>query len=154
MKNPSNSGVTDSPLKSPRKYLRKYCCLGFSRVRLRATPETAAHQAPLSLGFSSKNTGVGCHLLLQCVKVKVKSLNRVRPSATPWTAAFQAPLSMGFSRQEYWRGVPLPSLLLPQFCPNQLHLSLKVGPHSLGFDQLFAGASNIKVYPRQHEVIV
>ena len=43
-------------------------------------------------------------------KVKVKSLNRVRPSATPWTAAFQALLSMGFSRQEYWSGVPLPSL--------------------------------------------
>ena len=42
-------------------------------------------------------------------KVKVKSLSRVRPSATPWTAAFQAPPSMGFSRQEYWRGVPLPS---------------------------------------------
>ena len=30
--------------------------------------------------------------------------------ATPWTAAYQAPLSMGFSRQEYWSGVPLPSL--------------------------------------------
>ena len=30
---------------------------------------------------------------------------------TPWTAACQAPLSMGFSRQEYWSGVPLPSLL-------------------------------------------
>ena len=29
--------------------------------------------------------------------------------ATPWTAAYQAPPSMGFSRQEYWRGVPLPS---------------------------------------------
>ena len=29
---------------------------------------------------------------------------------TPWTAAYQAPPSMGFSRQEYWRGVPLPSL--------------------------------------------
>ena len=43
-------------------------------------------------------------------KVKVKSLSRVRPSATPWTAAFQAPPSMGFSRQEYWSGVPLPSL--------------------------------------------
>ena len=28
----------------------------------------------------------------------------------PWTAAYQAPLSMGFSRQEYWSGVPLPSL--------------------------------------------
>ena len=43
-------------------------------------------------------------------KVKVKSLSHVRPSATPWTAAFQAPPSMGFSRQEYWSGVPLPTL--------------------------------------------
>ena len=56
-----------------------------------------------------KNTGVGCHLLLQCMKVKVKSPRSVRPSATPWTATFQAPLSMGFSRQKYWSGVPLPS---------------------------------------------
>ena len=43
-------------------------------------------------------------------KVKVKSLSRVRLLATPWTAAYQAPPSMGFSRQEYWTGVPLPSL--------------------------------------------
>ena len=42
-------------------------------------------------------------------KVKVKSLIHVRLLATPWTAAYQAPPSMGFSRQEYWRGVPLPS---------------------------------------------
>ena len=51
-----------------------------------------------------KNTGVGCHFLLQCVKVKVKSLSRVRLLATPWTAAYQAPPSMGFSRQEYSSG--------------------------------------------------
>ena len=57
-----------------------------------------------------KNTGVGCHFLLQCMKVKVKSLSRVRLLATPWTAAHQAPPSMGFARQEYWSGVPLPSL--------------------------------------------
>ena len=37
----------------------------FSRVRLCATPEKTAHQAPLSLGFSRKNTGVDCHFLLQ-----------------------------------------------------------------------------------------
>ena len=30
--------------------------------------------------------------------------------ATPCTAARQAPLSMGFSRQEYWSGLPFPSL--------------------------------------------
>ena len=28
----------------------------------------------------------------------------------PWTVAHQAPLSMGFSRQEYWSGLPFPSL--------------------------------------------
>ena len=44
----------------------------FSHVRLCATPEMAAHQAPLSLGFS-RNTGVGCHFLLQCMKVKSES---------------------------------------------------------------------------------
>ena len=89
----------------------------FSLVRLCTTPETAAHQAPPSLGFSrqqhwsglpfpfpmllllshficvrlcvthrqqptrlpcpwdspGKNTGVGCHFLLQCMKVKSES---------------------------------------------------------------------------------
>ena len=55
-----------------------------------------------------KNTGVDCHFLLQCVKVKL--LSCVQLLATPWTAAYQAPPSMGFSRQDYWSGVPLPSL--------------------------------------------
>ena len=53
-----------------------------------------------------KDTGVDCHFLLQCMKVK--SLSHVRLLATPWTTAYQAPLSMGFSRQEYWSGLPLP----------------------------------------------
>ena len=54
-----------------------------------------------------KNTGVGCHFLLQCMKVKSESaVSRVRLLVTPWTAAHQAPLSMRFSRQEYWSGVP------------------------------------------------
>ena len=43
-------------------------------------------------------------------KVKVKSLSHVRLLVTPWTEAYQAPPFMGFSRQEYWSGVPLPSL--------------------------------------------
>ena len=58
-----------------------------------------------------KNTGVGCHFLLQCMKVKSESeVAQSCPTlATPWTTAHQAPPSMGFSRQEYWSGVPLPS---------------------------------------------
>ena len=50
-----------------------------------------------------KNTGVGCHFLLQCMKVKskVKLLSHVWLIVTQWTVAHQAPQSMGFSRQEY-----------------------------------------------------
>ena len=43
-------------------------------------------------------------------KVKVKSFIHVWLFATPWTAADQAPSFMGVSRQEYWSGLPLPSL--------------------------------------------
>ena len=46
-----------------------------------------------------KNTGVGCHFLLQCMKVKSeREVTQSCPTrATPWTAAYQAPPSMGFS---------------------------------------------------------
>ena len=37
----------------------------FSCVCLFATLWTVAHQAPLSMAFPGKNTGVGCHFLLQ-----------------------------------------------------------------------------------------
>ena len=36
-------------------------------------PWTVAHQAPLSLEFSRQEHGVGCHFLLQCMKVKSES---------------------------------------------------------------------------------
>ena len=56
-----------------------------------------------------KNTGVGCHFLLQ--RMKVKSENEDSQSyptlSNPMDCSL--PISMGFSRQEYWSGVPLPS---------------------------------------------
>ena len=50
-----------------------------------------------------KNTGVGCHFLLQCMKVKSESevAQLCLTLATPWTAAYETPPSMGFSRQKY-----------------------------------------------------
>ena len=64
----------------------------FSRVRLCATPQSAAHQGfPVPgilqarklewVAISFSNAWKG--------KVKVKSLSRVRLFATPWTAAYQ-----------------------------------------------------------------
>ena len=44
------------------------------------------------------------------LKVKVKSLSRVWLFVTPWLVAYQASPSMGFFRQEYWSGLPFPSL--------------------------------------------
>ena len=37
-------------------------------------------------------------------------LSHVQLFAIPWTVAYQAPQSMEFSRQEYWSGLPFPSL--------------------------------------------
>ena len=73
-----------------------------------------------------KNTGVGYHFLLQCMKVKSESeLIQSCPILwTPWTAAYQAPRSMGYSRQEYWSGVPciyMPSLLSLPPTPHPPH---------------------------------
>ena len=161
-----------------------------------------AFQTPLSMGFSCKNTEIGCHFLFHgifptqemnlhllchapCIaaaaaakspqscltlcdpidgsppgspipgilqartmewvaisfsnawkrNVKVKSLSHVQLLATPWTIANQAPPYMGFSRQEYWSGVPLPSLplhcrqiLYPLKSPKKLSLGK---PHSI-----------------------
>ena len=86
-----------------------------SPVQLCATPQTAAHQAPLSLGFSRQEHWSGLPFPSpmhesEKWKVNVKSLNCVQLPATPLTAAYQAPLSLGFSRQEYWSGLLLPSL--------------------------------------------
>ena len=91
----------------------------FSHVWFCATPETAAHQAPPSLGFSRQEHWSGLPFPSPMHesekwkwKVKVKSLSRVWLFLTPWTAAYQAPPSLGFSRQEYWSGVPSPSPLI------------------------------------------
>ena len=71
-----------------------------SHVRLFATPWTAAHQAPPSMGFFRPEywSGVPLPSPLSCVQI----------FATPWTAARETPLSMGFPRQEYWSELPFP----------------------------------------------
>ena len=51
------------------------------------------------------NTLLGCK-----VKVKVKKLSCIWLFSTPWTIAYEFPPAMEFSRQEYWSGLPFPSL--------------------------------------------
>ena len=77
-----------------------------------------------------KNTGEGCHFLLQCRKVKSEC--EVAQScpilSDPIDCSRKPPPSMGFSRQEYWSGVPLPS---PWFCflsISKLNIALNLYP--------------------------
>ena len=65
-----------------------------------------------------KNTGVGCHFLLQCMKVKSESevAQSCLTLSDPMDCGHQAPPSKGFSRQECQSGVPLPSLSFFLFC--------------------------------------
>ena len=58
--------TTESSVESPCVCVCVCVCVkSLSHVRLFATPWTVACQAPLSMRFSSKNTGVDCHFLLQ-----------------------------------------------------------------------------------------
>ena len=78
----------------------------FSRVRLCATPWTAAHQAPLSLGFPRQEYWSRLPFPSPMHACMLSRFSRVRLCAALWTAAHQAPLSMGFSRQEYSSALP------------------------------------------------
>ena len=49
---------------------------------------------------------ISAEIYHQCVCM----LSRVWLFVSSWTVARQAPLSMGFSRQEYWSGLPFPTL--------------------------------------------
>ena len=59
------------------------------------------------LRYYQTHLALGTSMLLLLL---LSRFSRVRLCATPWTTAHQVPLSTGFSRQEYWSGLPFPSL--------------------------------------------
>ena len=85
----------------------------FSRVRLCSTPQTAAHQAPPSLGFSRQEHWSGLHFLLQCMKGKRESeVTQSCPTLSdPVDRSLPGSSVPGIFQEEYWNGVPLPNLL-------------------------------------------
>ena len=57
------------------------------------------------------NTGVGCHFLPQCMKVKSES-EVAQSYPTPWTAAYRAPPSMGFVKDSQLPSQVIAEILL------------------------------------------
>ena len=100
---------TAKPPEKPLTFMLLLLLSCFSRVWLCVTPQTAAHQAPLSLGFSRQEYWSGLPFPSPMHACMLRRFSCVRLCVTPWTAAHQAPLSTGVSRQEYWSGLPFPS---------------------------------------------
>ena len=113
---PSLSSPSPNSLSSPTIFQRILWCCCCCCIASVVSDSVRPHRRqptrlPRPWDSPGKNTGVDCHFLLQCMKVKSESevAQLCVTLATPWTAAYQAPPSMGFSRQKYWSGVPLPS---------------------------------------------
>ena len=87
----------------------------FSRVQLCVIPQTAATRLPRPWDSPGENTGVGCHFLLQCLKVK--SEREVAQScltlSDPMDCSLPGSSVHGIFQAKYWSGVPLPSLGKP-----------------------------------------
>ena len=88
--------LNDTRRKSDKSRMLLLLLSRFSCVRLCATPLTAAHQAPPSLGFSRQEQGSGLPFPSPMHESEKRKWSRVRLFATPWTAAYQAPPSMDF----------------------------------------------------------
>ena len=69
------------------------------------------HQAPRLWDSPGKNTGVGCHFLLQCMKVKSESeVAQSCPTLSdPMDCSLPGSYIHGIFQAKYWSGVPLPS---------------------------------------------
>ena len=88
----------------------------FSHVQLCVIPQTAATRLPHPWDSPGKNTGVGCHFLLQCMKVKSESeVAQSCPTLSdPMDCSLPGSSIHGIFQAKYWSGVPLPSPQRPQ----------------------------------------
>ena len=72
-----------------------------SRVQILATPWTAAYQAPLSMDFPGKSTGVGCHCLLRYVSTN-KSL---KSDCSPFLKSYPVTSVKIWRKIVLWKGI-------------------------------------------------
>ena len=129
-----------------------------SRVWLFTTPHTATYQAPPSMGFPGKSTGVECHCLLRLMwrfwlnkddVIAVQLLSCVQLFMIPWSAAYQASPPMGFPGKSTGvgsasvRSLLFLSFIMPIFARNIVLISpiifnrFLVFPHSIVFLYFF-----------------
>ena len=79
-----------------------------------------------------KNTGVGCHFLLQCMKVKSESeVAQLCPTPSdPMDCSPPGSSVHGFFQAKYWSGVPEPTPLYLDFFHSLTAKQILLLPHS------------------------
>ena len=86
----------------------------FSRVRLCATPQTTAHQAPLSLGFSRHEhlSGLPFPSPVHESEGESEVAQSCPTLSDPMDCSLPGSSVHGIFQADYWSGVPLPSPIL------------------------------------------
>ena len=99
---------------SSRMFLLLLLLSHFSRVRLCVIPQMAATRLPRPWDSPGKNTGVGCHFLLQCMKVKSeREVTQSCPTLSdPMDCSPPGSSIHRILQANYWSGVPLHSLIV------------------------------------------
>ena len=97
-----------------RKAMTNLLLSHFSRVRLCATHRWQPTRLPCPWDSPGTNTGVGCHFLLQCMKVKSESEVAQSCLTVSYPMDCSPPGSSvhGIFQARVLEGVPLPSLMI------------------------------------------
>ena len=94
----------------------------FSHVRLCATPQTTAHQAPLSLGFSRQEHWSRLPFPSPMHESESEVAQSCLTLSDPMDCTLPGSSVHGFSRQEYWSGLPV---VFPTFFNLSLNLAIR-----------------------------
>ena len=93
------------PLHSNVSFFMSFSLARLLKIAALLSPNLLPHLFSL-ITLSNLYYGSCIHIFTVCVSV----LSHVRLLTTPWTVANLVPLSLGFPKQEYWSGLPFPSL--------------------------------------------
>ena len=127
------SSRMDNLLHSP---CRCCCCEVTSVVSDSVRPHKRQPiRLPCPWDFPGKNTGVACHFILQCMKVKSQSeVAQSCPTLSdPMDCSPPGSSVHGIFQEEYWSEVPLPSPWLTTFFSIVQLISCSFQGHSLIF---------------------
>ena len=108
-----------------------------------------------------KNTGVGCHFLLQCMKVKSESeVAQSCPTLSdPMDCSLPGSSVHGISRQEYWSGLSISSshiLILFQWDVETLllHRFIPLSPFLCYYCYIYFTCTSINVKKNQQYLVI